>query len=55
MVVATSAFGLGIDLSDIRVVVHMDVPRRMEVSKWPLLSELGPQPCHSVYSHLPYL
>ena len=29
-VVATSVFGLGIDLSDIRVVVHMDVPRSME-------------------------
>ena len=30
VVEATSAFGLGIDLSDIRVVVHMDVPRSME-------------------------
>ena len=30
MVVATSAFGLGIDLSDIRMIVHMDVPRSME-------------------------
>ena len=26
-----------------------------KLSKWPLLSELGPQPCHSVYSHLPFL
>ena len=30
VVVATSAFGLGIDLSDIRMLVHMDVPRSME-------------------------
>ena len=30
VVVATSTFGLGIDLSNIRVLVHRDVPRSME-------------------------